>query len=286
MVITNLIVLFIVIFMVNMIVVYGLIWCVHRWQEPAQNWLKVSTEQSLADFLVYMPARVFWARFAFVLTPILGAAGVFISVQIAMLVAVCLLICVVVGKNFMLTRRHQIITRQLPDALDMLVTATSAGLSFHAALERTASQLPIPLRFEWQLISRLTRTGEGTTSALQNFYHRVPTEGVLQMLLTVQLGLQHGAQQAQVLQRLALSLRQQHYAIERVRSLSAQARMQGKVMMLLPAGLFIILHFLHPENTRVLLATSAGNYLLFSCLVLMVLGNYLIRKVLGTAYAQ
>ena len=286
MVMTNLIVVFVFIFAVNMIVVYGLLWCVKRWQAPAQNWLKVSTEQSLADFLIYMPARVFWARLALVITPILCAVAMSISVNIAVFCAVCLPIAVVVGKNFMLARRHHLITRQLPDALDMLVTATSAGLSFHAALERTASQLPIPLRFEWQLISRLTRTGEGITSALQNFYHRVPTEGVLQMLLTVQLGLQHGAQQAQVLQRLALSLRQQHYAIERVKSLSAQARMQGKVMMLLPVGLFIILHFLHPENTRVLVETSAGHYLLFGCFVLMLAGNYLIRKVLGSAYAQ
>lgn len=286
MVMTNLIVLFIFIFAVNLIVMYGLVWCVQRWQAPAQHWLKVSTEQSLADFLIYMPARVFWSRFALVITPMLCAVGAFISVNIAVLGAVFLLIAVVVGKNLMLARRHQLITQQLPDALDMLVTATSAGLSFYAALERTASQLPIPLRFEWQLISRLTRTGEGTTSALQNFYQRVPTEGVLQMLLTVQLGLQHGAQQAQVLQRLALSLRQQHYAIERVKSLSAQARMQGKVMMLLPVGLFMILHWLHPENTRVLIETSAGNYLLLGCFVFMLLGNYLIRKVLGTAYAQ
>lgn len=31
-----------------------------RWQAPVTDWLKHSTEQSLADFLVYMPAAILW----------------------------------------------------------------------------------------------------------------------------------------------------------------------------------------------------------------------------------
>ena len=257
-----------------------------NWRPRVQIWLTENTEQSLAEFLIYMPASQFWGRFCVLLSPLIIVMGSFFSVVVAVMVASIAFVSTYFIKNALLARRLKLVNRQLPDALDLLVTAVSAGLSFHAALESTAPQLPMPLRQEWSLMVRLTKTGEGIFPALANFYKRIKSESVLQFLLTVHLGLRHGAQQVLVLQRLAQSLRQQHYAIERVKSLSAQARMQGKVMLLLPVGLFAVLHYLHPDNTQTLIQTSLGNVLLAACLALMVCGHILIRKILGMAYAS
>lgn len=256
------------------------------WHPRVQVWLTENTEQSLAEFLIYMPASQFWARFGMFVTPLICGIWLVLSLTSAIVFALIALTSTYFIKNALLARRLAQINQQLPDGLDLLVTAVSAGLSFHAALERTASQLPKPLRQEWALMVRLTKTGDGIYPALENFYQRVRSESVLQFLLTVHLGLQHGAQQVLVLQRLAQSLRQQHYAVERVRSLSAQARMQGKVMLLLPVGLFGVLHHLHPENTHTLIHTFMGNMLLLACMALMLCGHILIRKVLGAAYAR
>lgn len=267
-------------------ITYLFVVAIRFWQPRLREWLKKSTEQSLADFLIYMPASQFWTRFAIALAPLVVVLGVAVSLTSALLVAGAGLISTYFIKNALLARRLNQVNRQLPDGLDLLVTAVSAGLSFQAALEQTAPQLPWPLKQEWSLMVRLTKTGEGIYPALANFYHRINSEPVLQFLLTVHLGLQHGAQQVHVLQRLTQSLRQQHYAVERVKSLSAQARMQGKVMLMLPVGLFAVLHKLHPENTQTLLETSVGNLLIGACVGLMVCGHILIRKVLGMAYAD
>lgn len=286
MALTTQVILSLTMFLAIFTVMLAVVWLVRRWQQPAQQWLSDSTEQSLADFLIYLPVKVFWTRLLTALIPLLIGLAVWTNFGIAISAAFGTVVVVILAKKHLLARRHKLITKQLPDGLDMLVTATSAGLSFHAALDRSINQLPVPLRHEWQQLVRRTRTGEGIYVALLYFYQRVPTEAVLQVLLTVHLGLQHGSQQAQILQRLAESLRQQHYAIERVKSLSAQARMQGKVMLLLPIGLFAVLHYLHPENTRILTQTTAGHYLLAACLLLMVVGQTLIKKVLGSAYAR
>lgn len=286
MALTQKILLALVLFAAGLCLSYLIALLYKKWRPRFQEWLKESTEESLAEFLIYMPAEKFWARFAFVLTPTIIGISFLASILTAVAVAVAVLFATYFGKNALLSRRLNRVSRQLPDGLDLLVTAASAGLSFQAALEHTASQVPSPLRQEWQLMVRITKTGEGIYPALATFYRRVRSEPVLQFLLTVHLGLQHGAQQIQVIQRLAQSLRQQHYAEERVKSLSAQARMQGKVMVMLPAGLFAVLHQLHPENTRLLLETSVGNMLLGACASLMVCGHILIRKVLGLAYAH
>lgn len=270
----------------SLCITYLFVVAIRFWQPRLREWLKKSTEQSLADFLIYMPASQFWTRFAIALAPLVVVLGVVVSLTSALLVAGAGLISTYFIKNALLARRLNQVNRQLPDGLDLLVTAVSAGLSFQAALEQTAPQLPWPLRQEWSLMVRLTKTGEGIYPALANFYQRINSEPVLQFLLTVHLGLQHGAQQVHVLQRLTQSLRQQHYAVERVKSLSAQARMQGKVMLMLPVGLFAVLHKLHPENTQTLLETSVGNLLIGACVGLMVCGHILIRKVLGMAYAD
>lgn len=265
---------------------YVLFVTVRFWQPRLREWFKQSTEQSLADFLIYMPASQFWTKFSIILAPVAVIVGLSFSFVVGVAVAAAGLISTYFIKNVLLARRLNQVSRQLPDGLDLLVTAISAGLSFQAALEQTAPQLPRPLRQEWALMVRLTKTGEGIYPALANFYQRISSEPVLQFLLTVHLGLQHGAQQVVVLQRLTQSLRQQHYAVERVKSLSAQARMQGKVMLLLPVGLFAVLHYMHPENTQTLLETSVGNLLLIACLGLMICGHIIIRKVLGMAYAD
>lgn len=259
---------------------------IYRWRQPAQQWLKDSTEQSLADFLIYLPAKLFWERLTYFVLPFLVVISFAFSVVASLLVGCFMTVVVLTIKNYLLARRHRLITQQLPDAIDLLVTAMQAGLSFNAALERSAAQVAVPLRYEWLLVIRRMRTGESPIAALQGFYKRVNTEAVLQMLLTMQLGIQHGSQQADILQRLALTLRQQQYAIERVKSLSAQARLQGKVMLFLPVGLFVALHFLHPENTKVLTQTQLGNALLLVSGGLMLVGHFLIRKILGDAYAS
>lgn len=265
---------------------YSAIWLYGIWHPKLHRWLKENTEQSLAEFLIYMPASLFWTRFSFVLAPLLILIWLILSIGYAIGFGGGVLVSTIFVKKFLIARRLTKVNEQLPNALDLLITAISAGMSFHAALEQTATKLPRPIQQEWLQIVRRERTGDGINSALQNFYQRVKTEPVLLFVLTVQLGIQHGAQQADVLRRLAQALRQQHYAIERVKSLSAQARMQGKVMLLLPIGLFATLHFLHPENTKTLLETFAGNLLLIGCAMLMVIGHVLVRKVLGSAYAR
>lgn len=280
-----------IIVMLTLVSVYitGFILLIHffdRWKNPAQKWLMDSTEQSLADFLIYLPAKIFWERLALFVLPLLLILAVLTSLFISFVVGCAMALGAVAAKNMLLAWRHQLINLQLPDAIDLLVTAMQAGLSFNAAFERSAMQVAAPLRYEWLLVIRRMRTGETPIVALTSFYQRVNTEAVLQMLLTMQLGIQHGSQQADILQRLAITLRQQQYAVERVKSLSAQARLQGKVMLLLPLGLFAALHFLHPENTTILTQTEFGHYLLGVSFGLMLIGHLLIRRILGEAYAH
>src|SRR5690554_5802462 len=149
---------------------YGLVWVYSNWQPKLQSWLTENTEQSLAEFLIYMPASLFWTRLGIILTPIAVLIFSILSIGYAIAFVVLSLLGTLVAKKILLARRFTKINEQLPNAIDLLVTAMSAGMSFHAAMDQTATKLPRPIRLEWLQIVRRERTGDGIHSALKTFY--------------------------------------------------------------------------------------------------------------------
>ncbi|MDT7526651.1 MULTISPECIES: type II secretion system F family protein [Pseudidiomarina] len=240
-----------------------------------------TTEQSLADFLIFMPVAQLWMRILMASVVLFMVVALAVSVQAALISVVVLILGLPALKNYLLTKRRKIIDKQLPDFILLIANGSAAGLSFMAAIEASVLQLPIPLRYEVQLLVRRSRTGDSLADALNDFYRRVPTDSMMQWVTTVQLGLKHGAQQVAVMQRLATSLQQQAYARERLLSLSAQARLQGKVMLFLPIGLFFILRKVEPGNTALLTETGTGQAMLIGCAILMFIGNMIVKKIMG-----
>jgi tight adherence protein C len=81
--------------------------------------------------------------------------------------------------NFLLVRkvkkRQREILNGFPDALDMLVTCTEAGLGLNAALQRVASELSISypaLSDELELVNAEIRVGVDRIQALRNLVDR------------------------------------------------------------------------------------------------------------------
>lgn len=71
--------------------------------------------------------------------------------------------------------RQERLLEAFPDALDLLVACTEAGLGLNAAIERVAEQLPASspdLAFEFQLINSETRAGVDRVVALKNLATR------------------------------------------------------------------------------------------------------------------
>ncbi len=246
------------------------------------NELRHETEQTLAEFLIYMSAGRLWLISAFMLLPPALFIGLWWDLTAALLGLVAFAIAIPWLRRWLLVKRYQRIGIQLPDCLHMVSNAMASGLSLLPALELTGGQLQRPLRSEFILLVHRLKLGDALSQALDDFYRRVPTEAVQFFSLTLTLGMQHGGQQVAVLQRMATALQQQLYARERLQSLSAQARMQGKVMFMLPIGLFFILQRLHPANTELLTGTQRGQIILGICLVLMLIGHLLIRRIMGS----
>jgi tight adherence protein B len=248
-----------------------------------QQQLHVQTESTLWEFLSRASARQVWIVSAVFMLPLVGVVAAFTSLFWAAAAALGCLAVVPMVRNQLLSRRQRQVTLQLPDALTLLSHAMASGMSLLPALELSLSQCPQPLKGELSLMLQRLRLGESLSSALAALATRIPTMAIQFFVLTMQIGARHGGQQVAVLQRMAKALQQQNIAQQRLLSLSAQARLQGRVMLLLPIGLFMVLRWLHPDNTALLTQTREGWAILSVSALLLLVGNLLVRRIMQSA---
>ncbi|RUO45911.1 hypothetical protein CWE21_12955 [Pseudidiomarina aquimaris] len=239
-------------------------------------------EASLAVFLVFLPMWQFWYGVA--LLALLVALFVFAVTHDWRWVVVSLIVtlgALPMLRSVLHKRRTERIERQLPEALRLLANSLQAGMSLASALALTAQQIQPPLATELSVIVQRQRTGESLELAFADLQRRANSSIVQFFGFIILMSVKHGGQQADVLSRMAVAIQQQHYAQQRVLSLSAQARMQGRVMFFLPIGLFLALKVVHQDTTEILLTTGAGQILLLICACLMGAGFFLTRRILG-----
>lgn len=244
--------------------------------------IEEQAEASFALLLIYLPMRQFWYGVA--LLALLAALFAWLltaSWHWALLITLATMAALPFLRNLMQRRRTACIEQQLPEALRLLANALQAGMSLAPALALTAEQLSPPLATELLLIVQRQRTGEALANAFTDFHQRTRSSMVQFFGFVVVTSARHGGQQANVLSRMAVAIQQQHYAQQRILSLSAQARLQARVMFFLPVGLFFALKWVHQDSTTQLLATRGGQLVLLVCGCLMALGFFLTRKILG-----
>lgn len=176
-------------------------------------------------------------------------------------------------------RRLQTIEKQLPDAMIMLSASMRAGASFTTALDSLIQESSPPLSQEFSLLLREIRLGVDMETALNHIEQRIPLEDFRLLLSAVRISREVGGNLAENMDKLAASLRSKLAMEGKIQSLTAQGRLQGIVMSLLPMVLVAVLMKLEPTAMSMLFTTKIGWAVLALILVMQVLGFLAIRKI-------
>lgn len=177
-------------------------------------------------------------------------------------------------------RRLDQIQQQLPDGMLMLAGSLRAGVGFNPALEALAQDGQPPLAQELALILREQHMGVRTEQALENFAARVPIVDAKLFVSAVSISREVGGNLAESLATLADTLRRRLIMEGKVKALTAQGRLQGIVMAMLPAGLVMFLVLAYPETMRPMFHTWLGWLVIAVIAVLEYLGYRMCRKIM------
>lgn len=243
------------------------------------------TEQArfnLADMFMFMDTRNLF-RFnvvAMLLLPVL----LWLATGNPLLAGAVLVLIFVLPKKvytWMRQRRVDRIQAQLPDGLMMIAGSMRAGLGFTPALESLARDIEPPLAQEFALVLREQRMGVKLDDALTHFNERVPVQDVALFVSAVGISREVGGNLAEILASLSDTLRRRQIMEGKVKSLTAQGRLQGIVMAMMPAGLVAFLTFAYPDTMRAMYHTPIGWVVITICAVMEYLGYRMCRKIMS-----
>lgn len=243
------------------------------------------TEQArfnLADMFMFMDAGNLFRLNAVAL--LLIPALIWFLTGNPLLAAVALVLILVLPKKvytWMRQRRLDRIQQQLPDGLMMVAGSMRAGLGFTPALESLARDIEPPLAQEFALLLREQRMGIKLDEAMEHLHVRVPIQDVALFVAAVGISREVGGNLAESMASLADTLRRRLIMEGKVKSLTAQGRLQGIVMAMMPMGLIAFLSFAYPETMREMYHSYLGWGIIAVAAVLEYLGYRMCRKIMS-----
>ena len=181
--------------------------------------------------------------------------------------------------QFLKNKRLRQIESQLPDAILMIVGALQAGASLTTALESVAAENMPPISQELDLLLRETRVGVDFGVALKNLERRVPLPEMIMLTSGIALAREVGANLAETLDSIGKTIRSKLQMEGKIRSLTAQGKMQGLVMAGLPAFLALVLRLMEPEAMAPLFETWYGWVTMATVGVMVLVGHHFIAKI-------
>jgi len=136
---------------------------------------------------------------------------------------------------------------QLGDTLNLWVNALRSGYSVLQAMESIATEMPVPISREFERVVQEVRLGLGLEEALMNMYHRVPSEDLDLVITAVNIQREVGGNLAEVLDTISFTIRERVRIKGEIKTLTAQGRISGWIISLLPVGLSAILYLMNPD---------------------------------------
>lgn len=235
---------------------------------------------NLADMFMFMePGQLFRANvLALVIVPLLVwlLAGVLFAILAAVVVAFAPRKIYV----WLRARRLERIQEQLPDALQMLASSLRAGVGFAPAMEVLVQDGQPPLAQELALVLRQQHMGVRAEEALDSFAKRVPIVDAELFVSAVNISREVGGNLAETLATLADTLRRRLIMEKKVKALTAQGKLQGIVMALLPVFLIGYLSLMYADTMQPMFHSWHGWLVTGICLVMEYLGYRLCKKIM------
>jgi len=171
------------------------------------------------------------------------------------------------------------INLQIGDSLTVMINSLRAGYSFQQAVDLVGREMNGPLAVEFRRTMREINLGNTTEQALQNLIRRVESDDLDLMITAVLIQRQIGGNLAEIFENISNTIRERIRIKGEIKTLTAQGRISGTVIGLLPVAMFAVLMLISPDYIGLLLERRVGLIILGLGIISETIGFLLIRKV-------
>lgn len=168
---------------------------------------------------------------------------------------------------------------QLSEGLTVMANSLRAGFSFMQAVDTLSKEMPPPLSTEFARLLKEMNLGTTTESALDNLMRRVDSKDLDLVVTSVKIQRQVGGNLAEIIDNIAKTIQQRIKLQGNLKTLTAQGRISGLIIGLLPIFIILFVSLLNPSYLTTLVTNPAGLFMLAYALVSEIIGFLIIKKI-------
>lgn len=182
--------------------------------------------------------------------------------------------------NYLINKRFWEFSKQFPDALNLMSSSLRAGHPLFSAINIVTGEMPKPICDVFETAQKDISLGIDTKDAFYNMTKVMPQSIDLRFFVTaVLIQKEVGGNLAELLDSLSDTIRERFKLLGQLRVQTAQTRISGIVIGVVPILVLLALFFMNPEYIKPLFNTRDGQIALYSAIGLSILGFVSIKKI-------
>lgn len=182
---------------------------------------------------------------------------------------------------FLKKRRLNRFDLQLVDTLVSMSNALKAGFSITQAFESVVKEGENPIAQEFDVFLQQTRVGVNFSDALGNLEQRVGSDDLTLVVLAIEAARKTGGNLTEIFEKISATIRERTRIEQRIRTMTAQGRLQGIIVGAMPAFVGVALLILDPGMMIPFLQSGIGIAVVIAVVILIFCGALMIRKIIN-----
>lgn len=170
---------------------------------------------------------------------------------------------------------------QISDALVMVSNSLKAGYGFLQAIDMVAKEMAPPIRTEFARVIQEINLGMTTEDALIHLTERVPSSDLDLVVTAMLIQRQIGGNLSEILDNISQTIRERITIKGEVKALTAQGRLSGLIIGILPVGIGTFLLLINPNYIMQLFTDPRGQFLLVYAGAAELVAWLIIRKIVS-----
>ena len=177
-------------------------------------------------------------------------------------------------------RRRVRFNSQLPEALATMSNALRAGFSISQAFDSVVEQGEAPMCEEFAILQQQLKIGMSFEAALESMSQRVGSDDLTLVTTAILIGRKTGGNVTEIFDKISETIRGRMRIERKVRSLTAQGRLQGIVVSAMPIFLAVVMTLIKPGLMIPFLTSAVGVVSVLAMCALVAVGWLIIRRII------
>ena len=177
-------------------------------------------------------------------------------------------------------RRREKFNQQLPEALATMSNALRAGFSIAQAFDSVVEQDVSPTSEEFAILQQQLKIGMSFEDALASLAQRVGSDDLLLVTTAILISRKTGGNVTEIFDKISETIRGRQKIERKVKTLTAQGRMQGMIVSAMPVFLGLVMTVIKPGLMIPFLTSFTGVMSVLVMCALIFVGWLMIRKII------